>query len=391
MTSVSTPIPPHAPGFAPGFQGFNPTTPTHSAAGLASRGSASRDSACSGTSSADSSFSAASASSASTSASSTTSVSSGSPKCPASPPQIADRPSYTPTDTIELTADDAIAVRETYNETIGLSPLNNVSTSMGSPANLFYSQFYQNLFVLHPDLEFMFPDVQRQSAAISGIFSAALAMIDNIHVLDDLLERLGHRHAYVMGIEPEHFELVGVVFIQTLRDRLGDRFTPSVEATWVKIYTYLAGKMVDAGRDNSTSKPSGCPVSHSKSMRKSQRASVDASACPVGSAILNSSVGVNSSSLSANSSLRKSSVPPPTLVAVQPHLSTLSSPNTRQLKPAPQGVQRHYNNQLTGTSGFAGMASPAVRSKAAKNRGGRASAILAARSTRKSGDKCLIM
>lgn len=88
--------------------------------------------------------------------------------------------------------------------TIGLSPSNNAGSSLGSPANLFFSQFYQNLFALRPDLEFMFPDIQRQSAALSGIFSAALAMLDNIHALDDVLERLGRRHSYIMGVEPEH-------------------------------------------------------------------------------------------------------------------------------------------------------------------------------------------
>ncbi|KAK9461655.1 globin-like protein, partial [Lipomyces oligophaga] len=150
---------------------------------------------------------------------------------------------------ISLSASDAQAIRETYYEIIGEGSINDV-VSGGTLANLFYNQFYQNLFARHPDIEFMFPDVQRQSAAISGIFSSALAMIDNIHVLDEKLERLGRRHAYLMGIEQEHFELVGIVFIQTLRDRLGEQFTPGVEATWVKIYSYLAGKMVDAGRDD---------------------------------------------------------------------------------------------------------------------------------------------
>ncbi|KAK9380719.1 globin-like protein [Kockiozyma suomiensis] len=158
--------------------------------------------------------------------------------------------------TIELTEDDVAAVRETYNETIGLSPSNNAGSSLGSPANLFFSQFYQNLFALRPDLEFMFPDIQRQSAALSGIFSAALAMLDNIHALDDVLERLGRRHSYIMGVEPEHFEFVGVIFIQTLRDRLGARFAPNVEITWVKIYSYLAAKMIAAGNDNSPSSSS---------------------------------------------------------------------------------------------------------------------------------------
>ncbi|KAK9451502.1 globin-like protein [Limtongia smithiae] len=152
---------------------------------------------------------------------------------------------------IELTAEDAIAVKETYDETLGLSQQSNGSSAsgLGTPANLFYGQFYQNLFAVRPDLEFMFPDIRRQSAAISGIFTAALAMLESISALDDILQRLGRRHAYVMGIEAEHFELFGGIFIQTLRDRMGERFRPQIEITWVKIYAYLAGKMVAAGND----------------------------------------------------------------------------------------------------------------------------------------------
>ncbi|KAK9328966.1 globin-like protein [Lipomyces starkeyi] len=151
---------------------------------------------------------------------------------------------------IHLTPEDAIAVKESWKETIGLSPANTVATSSGSPASLFCNQFYQKLFAVRPDLEFMFPDIGRQSAAISGLFQVALAMLESIDALDDILLRMGRRHAFVMGIEPEHFELLGEVFIQTMRDRLGERFTPQIETTWVKIYSYLASKMIAAGFDD---------------------------------------------------------------------------------------------------------------------------------------------
>ncbi|KAK9428377.1 globin-like protein [Lipomyces doorenjongii] len=151
---------------------------------------------------------------------------------------------------IHLTPEDAVAVKESWKETIGLSPANTVAASSGSPASLFCNQFYQNLFAVRPDLEYMFPDIGRQSAAISGLFQAALAMLESIDALDEILLRMGRRHTFVIGIEPEHFELLGVVFIQTMRDRLGERFTPQIETSWVKIYSYLASKMIAAGIDD---------------------------------------------------------------------------------------------------------------------------------------------
>ncbi|KAJ8098651.1 hypothetical protein POJ06DRAFT_269745 [Lipomyces tetrasporus] len=182
---------------------------------------------------------------------------------------------------INLTPEDVAAVKESWKETIGLSPANSIPSSSGSPASLFYFQFYQNLFAVRPDLEYMFPDVSRQSGAISGLFQATLAMLDNVDALNEILLRMGRRHAYVMGIEPEHvssrvaksikpieqrtefgclnfnanvtflqYELVGTVFMQTLRDRLGERFTPQIEMTWAKIYSFLASKMIAAGSDD---------------------------------------------------------------------------------------------------------------------------------------------
>ncbi|KAK9454805.1 globin-like protein, partial [Dipodascopsis uninucleata] len=149
--------------------------------------------------------------------------------------------------TIDLTTEDAIAVKEVWKQTVGLSPSNPTAASSGSPANLFYNQFYENLFAARPDLEFMFPDINRQSAAIGGVFSAALAMLENIDALDQTLDRLGRRHAYVMGIEPEHFEVLEMALFQTLRDRMREKFTPQIELTWSKIFTYMASKMIAAG------------------------------------------------------------------------------------------------------------------------------------------------
>ncbi|KAK9463896.1 globin-like protein [Lipomyces oligophaga] len=140
---------------------------------------------------------------------------------------------------ITFSAEQKRAVRETYSLICGTE----------ESANVFYSQFYQNLFGRDPELEYMFPDMHRQAAAISGIFGSALKMLNDIHVLDDKLEQLGHRHAYLMGIEPDNYSLVGEVLVDTLRDRLGDRFTDAAESAWTTIYQYLAGKMVEAGEE----------------------------------------------------------------------------------------------------------------------------------------------
>ncbi|ODQ66942.1 globin-like protein [Nadsonia fulvescens var. elongata DSM 6958] len=119
-----------------------------------------------------------------------------------------------------------------------------------SATTLFIEQFYDNLISQNPDILILFPSIRRQSVAFAGVLSLAISSLDNIEVLDDYLVRLGKRHGRIIGVDVSHFEMVGNALLDTLRDKLGDGMTIELESAWIRLYSYLANKLLDASEDD---------------------------------------------------------------------------------------------------------------------------------------------
>ncbi|GMM36181.1 hypothetical protein DASC09_035060 [Saccharomycopsis crataegensis] len=118
--------------------------------------------------------------------------------------------------------------------------------SPGAAASMFCQQLYMNLLNLDPHLTTMFPTIQHQASALSGVITIALSSLPNIHVFDDYLAQIGRRHSRVLNIETAHFELMLQALLITFEDRLSERFTLELEDTWVKLYGYLANKILES-------------------------------------------------------------------------------------------------------------------------------------------------
>ncbi|GCF01269.1 hypothetical protein ZYGM_001634 [Zygosaccharomyces mellis] len=116
-------------------------------------------------------------------------------------------------------------------------------------SSLFCSQFYANLLSLEPSLEQMFPSTKHQAVAFAGVLTAAISNLENLQVLESFLNGLGKRHSRILGIEPPHFELMGVAFLRTLQDRFGVHCTVELEDAWSKLYSYLANSILQFGID----------------------------------------------------------------------------------------------------------------------------------------------
>lgn len=116
-------------------------------------------------------------------------------------------------------------------------------------SSLFCSQFYANLLSMEPSLEQMFPSTRHQAVAFAGVLTAAINNLENLQVLENFLNGLGKRHARILGIEPPHFELMGVAFLRTLQDRFGVHCTVELEDAWSKLYSYLANSILQFGID----------------------------------------------------------------------------------------------------------------------------------------------
>ncbi|GAV55352.1 hypothetical protein ZYGR_0AS06760 [Zygosaccharomyces rouxii] len=116
-------------------------------------------------------------------------------------------------------------------------------------SSLFCSQFYANLLSMEPSLEQIFPSTKHQAVAFAGVLTAAISNLENLQVLEAFLNGLGKRHSRILGIEPPHFELMGVAFLRTLQDRFGVHCTVELEDAWSKLYSYLANSILQFGID----------------------------------------------------------------------------------------------------------------------------------------------
>jgi hemoglobin-like flavoprotein len=112
----------------------------------------------------------------------------------------------------------------------------------GTAADLFYGR----LFEIAPDVRRMFPyDLSEQKRKLMAMLES---VVDGLSHLDSLVPAvcaLGERHAGY-GVKVEHFTPVGEALLWTLRQGLGDEFTPAVEDAWATAYDMLSQAMIDA-------------------------------------------------------------------------------------------------------------------------------------------------
>ena len=112
----------------------------------------------------------------------------------------------------------------------------------GKAAELFYTR----LFAAQPQLRAMFRgDMHAQGAALMRMIAAAVRQLDRPEVLMPLLRSLGVRHAGY-GVHAAHYDMVGEALVATLREGLGEAFTPDVEDAWIAMYTVVSNTMQDA-------------------------------------------------------------------------------------------------------------------------------------------------
>ena len=103
--------------------------------------------------------------------------------------------------------------------------------------------FYGRLFELDPSLRPLFQGDMREQGR--KLMTMLRVVVNGLHRLDQLVpavQELGRRHA-AYGVADEHYDIVAAALLWTLRQGLGDDWTPNVEAAWVVAYTLLADTM----------------------------------------------------------------------------------------------------------------------------------------------------
>jgi hemoglobin-like flavoprotein len=108
--------------------------------------------------------------------------------------------------------------------------------------------FYGKLFSLDASLRGLFrTDLRDQGRSLTAMISVAVHGLARPERILYAVEQLGRRHA-AYGVQPQHYEVVGVALLWMLEQVLGEAYTPEVREAWTATYNLLAKAMQDSTR-----------------------------------------------------------------------------------------------------------------------------------------------
>lgn len=104
--------------------------------------------------------------------------------------------------------------------------------------------FYERLFEIDPAVKPLFAntDMTAQRGRLLDAIALVIAGLERVETLRPTLSDLGRRHVSY-GVEDHHYDSVGAALLWTLKEGLGDNWTPEAEAAWTEAFGVIAGAM----------------------------------------------------------------------------------------------------------------------------------------------------
>ena len=103
--------------------------------------------------------------------------------------------------------------------------------------------FHERLFELDSALRPLFKgDLYEHGRKLISMLGMTIKGLDRLNDLVPAIQQLGARHRGY-GARDEQYATVAAALLATLREGLGERFTPEVRAAWAAAYTLLADTM----------------------------------------------------------------------------------------------------------------------------------------------------
>src|SRR4051812_36220366 len=100
-------------------------------------------------------------------------------------------------------------------------------------------KFYDRLFEMDPRLRHMFRNTREEQAQkLAQILAVVVKSLTAPEQILNAVKDLGRRHA-AYGVTEGHLAMGGEALIWTLRNGLGEAFTPEVEDGWASAYGLL--------------------------------------------------------------------------------------------------------------------------------------------------------
>ncbi|HRI43615.1 MAG TPA: globin domain-containing protein [Fimbriimonadaceae bacterium] len=110
------------------------------------------------------------------------------------------------------------------------------------------ADFYDRLFTRRPDYRTLFPDdMATQHVKFIQFFSQLIGMIDHLDSVNESCRVLGRNHAGY-GVQPEDYDVVGVVLLETLENALGEEWSSDLATAWAELYATISSAMISASR-----------------------------------------------------------------------------------------------------------------------------------------------
>lgn len=112
--------------------------------------------------------------------------------------------------------------------------------------------FYANLFSAAPSIRNLFPDdMFNQSEKLWNSIVMVVKSADDLGEITDALKQLGARHVQY-GAEPEHYELVSQILIETISALMDNHWTLAHQDAWQTALNAVCTTMLKGAADSGT-------------------------------------------------------------------------------------------------------------------------------------------
>ncbi|MDT8861394.1 NO-inducible flavohemoprotein [Alkalihalobacillus sp. MEB130] len=114
------------------------------------------------------------------------------------------------------------------------------------------TRFYHLLFTNHPELLHIFNHVNqkqgKQQQALANTVYAAAQHIDNLEAILPVVKQIAHKHRS-LGIQAEHYPIVGEYLLLAIKDVLGDAATDEILNAWGEAYGIIAEVFISVEKE----------------------------------------------------------------------------------------------------------------------------------------------
>jgi len=121
--------------------------------------------------------------------------------------------------------------------------IKEITPAVAANAETITRRFYQRMFQENPEVQAFFNQAHQHSGgqqrALAGAICAYFANIDNLEVLLPAVELIAQKHCS-LGIQPDHYPIVGKHLLAAIKDVMGDAATDEIIAAVAEAYGVLA-------------------------------------------------------------------------------------------------------------------------------------------------------